>query len=369
MHRIDDQSATDVLPTPEPDGPKKNGFFQASTIVRRDIMNAIQEEICGVIETAGIALDKAQLNQLYSALVLLGLDDASTLFKGIVELATNTETQAGTDATRAVTPASLQSKVATDIARGLVELATNTETQAGTDAARAVTPGSLQSKVATDTAKGIVELATNAETQAGTDATRAVTPAGLIATITKAFIDALGINATTLLGAAPSDTQSTNTIVKRTAAGEVKASHFHTTANFTTLPATSVMIETGSDGFIRRQTPQQFIDNYEILKTGNIPAKVYTGVVDGVNSVLLSGPSGWSVVRQGVGLYTIVHNLDLPVNNNSMIIQAIATGVIGAHVVVNNTGHQDDFWLQVYRMSDWTAADYKVNFIAIDVNP
>ncbi|NBR48799.1 hypothetical protein EBU02_08150, partial [bacterium] len=98
---------------------------------------------------------------------------------GIVELATNTETQTGTDATKAVTPASLASLTANDTRSGLVELATNTETQTGTDSTRAVTPASLASRTATDARAGIVELADNAETQAGTDSTRAVTPASL----------------------------------------------------------------------------------------------------------------------------------------------------------------------------------------------
>lgn len=58
--------------------------------------------------------------------------DASTTVKGIVELATDAETQTGTDAVRAVTPASLQSKVASETAIGLVELATDAEAQAFT---------------------------------------------------------------------------------------------------------------------------------------------------------------------------------------------------------------------------------------------
>ena len=62
---------------------------------------------------------------------------------------------------------------------GIVELATPAETQSGTDTTRAVTPAGLISRTATDSRTGVVELATSAETQAGTDATRAVTPSGL----------------------------------------------------------------------------------------------------------------------------------------------------------------------------------------------
>ena len=56
---------------------------------------------------------------------------------------------------------------ATDTQSGLVELATNAETQAGTDSSRAVTPAGLASRTATTSRTGIVELATNAEAQIG----------------------------------------------------------------------------------------------------------------------------------------------------------------------------------------------------------
>lgn len=72
---------------------------------------------------------------------------------------------------------------ASDTVKGLVELATNAETQTGTDSTRAVTPASLSSVVASTAVKGLVELATTAETETGTDDTRAVTPAALTAMI------------------------------------------------------------------------------------------------------------------------------------------------------------------------------------------
>ncbi len=68
---------------------------------------------------------------------------------------------------------------ATATARGIVELATNAETQAGADAERAVTPAGLSSRTATVDRTGIVELATVTEARAGADTERAVTPAGL----------------------------------------------------------------------------------------------------------------------------------------------------------------------------------------------
>lgn len=72
---------------------------------------------------------------------------------------------------------------ASDTAAGTVELATNAETQTGTDAVRAVTPAALASVTATETRAGLVELATTAEAQTGTDTARATTPAGVAAAI------------------------------------------------------------------------------------------------------------------------------------------------------------------------------------------
>lgn len=121
--------------------------------------------------------------------------DASETVKGKVELATAAETAAGTDNTRAVTPAGLAAAgggavpAASETVAGKVELATAAETIAGTDNTRAVTPAGLAASGAgavpdaTETVKGKVELATVAEATTGTDTTRAVTPAGLSSAI------------------------------------------------------------------------------------------------------------------------------------------------------------------------------------------
>jgi hypothetical protein len=65
---------------------------------------------------------------------------------------------------------------ATTTVLGLVYLASNAETQTGTDTNKAVTPAALSSRTATETRTGIAEIATDAETSAGTDDTRIVTP-------------------------------------------------------------------------------------------------------------------------------------------------------------------------------------------------
>lgn len=77
------------------------------------------------------------------------------------------------------------STAASETVVGHVELATDAETQTGTDTARAITPSNLSARTALDTRTGVVELATNAETTTGTDTARATTPANV-----KAALDA-----------------------------------------------------------------------------------------------------------------------------------------------------------------------------------
>ena len=72
--------------------------------------------------------------------------DASETVKGIVELATSAEVITGTDTVRAVTPAGLQSKVASQSALGIIELLTDAEYVTGTDTTRALTAAVARSK-------------------------------------------------------------------------------------------------------------------------------------------------------------------------------------------------------------------------------
>lgn len=133
-------------------------------------------------ETGHLILTTHDGTDVDAGSVVGSIGPATTTGTGVVELATDAETQTGTDTGRVVTPSSLATVVASATAKGLVELATSAEVATGTDTARAVTPAGLAALVASATAKGIVELATTAETQTGSDATRAVTPAGGAAT-------------------------------------------------------------------------------------------------------------------------------------------------------------------------------------------
>lgn len=151
--------------------------------------------------------------------------DASDTVKGIVELATNTETATGTDTVRATTPAgvkaALDAKTVSDMSTYAAPTGADDRLQvAGVD----VTPGQVgaapalgaddnyvtdaeklalhshsnktaldkvsgintgDEPAASETVAGVVELATTAETTTGMDDTRAVTPVGV-----KAALDA-----------------------------------------------------------------------------------------------------------------------------------------------------------------------------------
>src|SRR6478752_3436451 len=98
--------------------------------------------------TINVELDATNkvINLSLDADILAGsFPDATTSLKGKVELATDAEAQAKTDAVRVLTPSNLAAIPASTIFAGLVELATNAETQTGTDTERAVTPAALKS--------------------------------------------------------------------------------------------------------------------------------------------------------------------------------------------------------------------------------
>jgi hypothetical protein len=82
MYRIDNATAVPSgsgFPTPAPVGPNPNGFWTngvpgvtSSTIVDADWMNAVQEEILGVITAAGMTPSKTNHNQLQLAISAQG---------------------------------------------------------------------------------------------------------------------------------------------------------------------------------------------------------------------------------------------------------------------------------------------------------
>lgn len=79
-------------------------------------------------------------------------DQATTTVLGLVQLATSTEVNTGTDASKVVTPSTLSARTATETRTGIAEIATQTEVNTGTDDERIVTP--LKLKTYLDNAVG-----------------------------------------------------------------------------------------------------------------------------------------------------------------------------------------------------------------------
>ena len=136
---------------------------------------------------------------------------ASETVSGIAEIATQIETDAGANDTRIVSPAKLAAfktnvldvayssatlPAASETAAGIAEIATQIETDAGTDDTRMVSPAKLTTfktnvldaayvasplPASSETVSGIAEVATQTETDTGTDDARIVSPAKLAA--------------------------------------------------------------------------------------------------------------------------------------------------------------------------------------------
>lgn len=139
MHRIDTPSAQK-----DKFGVGKNGFTRgnpqtgtAATKLDNDYFDSIQEEICGVIESAGIALDKTKRTQLAESInKLIGNSKApaaSTTMAGIVQLNSSVNSTAEN---QAATPKAV--KTAYDLANTANTTANKAKSTAETDASTTV---------------------------------------------------------------------------------------------------------------------------------------------------------------------------------------------------------------------------------------
>lgn len=138
---------------------------------------------------------------------------ATTKRPGIVQMATVEEVAAGVEEARAISPAALASRLATEALAGLVALASAEEASGGEDSTKALTASTLRSALlsaykattsmvdagtddehfltivalkalqATTSRAGLMELATEEEVRTGVDSTRAVSPATLRAAL------------------------------------------------------------------------------------------------------------------------------------------------------------------------------------------
>lgn len=167
-------------PTDFPDGRIRNSTTPAAndgTAIVEEVLGDTLQLFLKLLRDASITpsgnadtnSNSQYLNALEAKIVeTLRATVASTTLRGSIELATNLETQTGTDTTRAVTPAALASVTATVTRRGLIETSTNAETTTGTSTQSALTPANLRS-----------QIASFAEVNAGTSTTQILTPGRL----------------------------------------------------------------------------------------------------------------------------------------------------------------------------------------------
>lgn len=135
--------------------------------VRAVTPDTLEDKTYGTFTGTTIA-DNSTLKSALQALETAVETAASTTVSGIVELATQTEVNTGTDATRVVTADTLEDKTYGTFTG--VTIADNSTLKAALQALETAVETS-----ATDSVQGIVELATLAEVNAGTDVARVVT--------------------------------------------------------------------------------------------------------------------------------------------------------------------------------------------------
>lgn len=90
--------------------------------------------------------------------------------------------------------ANIRATFATETDRGTAEIATQAETNTGTDDQRFITPLKLVGRTSTESRSGVIEIATQAETTTGTDDFRAVTPLKLAQRIADEAWTSVGVS-------------------------------------------------------------------------------------------------------------------------------------------------------------------------------
>lgn len=146
-------------PTNFPDGRIRNSSSPAAndgTAIVEEVLGDLLQLALKLLRDAGINpngnADTDSVNQYLEALIAkVRTVSADVNNAGVVELATLLEVQDGTNATNAVTPATLAGLTSTGQRRGLIQIATDGEVTTGTENFKAVTPGSLRSQIATFT--------------------------------------------------------------------------------------------------------------------------------------------------------------------------------------------------------------------------
>ena len=105
------------------------------------------------------------------------------------------------------------------------------------------------------------------------------------------------------------NTATTATVVQRSSSGYISAPFFNTAASVTTTTASHMFIETGSDSYIRKQTPSQFISNHDLL-TATTAASTYRKQYSGCTATTSAVVSVASATWQNINFNAEDHDTD-----------------------------------------------------------
>lgn len=149
----------------------------------------VDSDLTAIAALTTTAFGRSLLTLLDAAALTAGLSSATLTVSGIIELATQVEVDGGADAVRAVTPATLQGRLAAGfqpLDTDLTAIAALATTAFGRGLLALADATALTNQITTGTTAvaGKLLLATNGEAQTGTDTAKATTAAG-----TKAAID------------------------------------------------------------------------------------------------------------------------------------------------------------------------------------
>ena len=118
----------------------------------------------------------------------------------------------------------------------------------------------------------VISTLTQAEIDTKLD-TASYTAADVLAKLITVDGPSSGLDADTVDGKAPAASPTTftgNTLVERDSSGDIYTGHLNMTADDTANVPTQMAIEISNDGFLRWQTPAQFITNMNILTTASV---------------------------------------------------------------------------------------------------
>lgn len=133
---------------------KDNTGLNDGTPVNRAVYTDMHQFFQRLLDQAGITANGLPDNatntyQLFLALIAnIRATFATETDRGTAEIATQAETNTGTDDQRFITPLKLVGRTPTEVRSGVIEIATQAETTIGTDDVRAITPLKLAQRIA-----------------------------------------------------------------------------------------------------------------------------------------------------------------------------------------------------------------------------